>query len=52
MELFFLNNNFVHKKVIVMLIISSMWIFSLKAIPVIMMPIYEHIVTCNFQMEM
>ena len=40
--MFFLNSNFVHKKVFVMLITSSMWIFSLNAITVIMMPKYEH----------
>ena len=45
MKMFFLNSNFVHKKVIVMLITSSMWIFSLNAITVIMMPIYERIDT-------
>ena len=44
-KMFSLKNNFVYKKVIVMLIISSMWIFSLNAITLRMMPIYEHIDT-------
>ena len=50
MEMFFLDNTFVHIKVSVMWIMSIMHVFSFKrtsesAITVIIMPIYEHVMS-------